>query len=220
MRRDIVVNIYFYIWQHIVLGNVMKVKNQAQGVKVISYKDVEDKVIELRGSKVILDSHVAELYQVETKRINEAVSRNQDKFPTGYLLELTQEEWEKLKSQFATSIKGGKVKLPIGFTERGLYMLATILKSPIATQTTLLIIDAFSKLREMKHIVSELQHVKPDSPQQKSLMQQAGNIISELIVSDENEAHEAEASIELNLALVKFKYSVKKSRKMLNKNKL
>lgn len=188
-------------------------KRSSKEIKTISYHDVEDKIIEIRGNKVILDSHIAQLYQVETKRINEAVTRNQDKFPEGYLLELTKEEWEPLKSQFATSSKGGKVKIPTAFTERGLYMLATILSSPTATKTTLLIIDTFTKLREIKHIVAQLPQVKADSPQQKSLMQQAGNIISELIVPDEDEDHESEASIELNLALVKFKYSVKKGKK-------
>lgn len=87
---------------------------------------------------MIIDSDVAELYKVKTKRINEAISRNHDKFPEGYLIELTKEEWEPMRSQFATSIKGGKVKLPISFSERGLCMLATILKSPSATETTFL----------------------------------------------------------------------------------
>ena len=118
-------------------------------MQTIRYERVQEKIIEIRNQNVILDSDVAELYQVETKRINEAVSRNQDKFPTGYLIELTKEEWTSLKSQFATSIKGGKVKLPIAFTERGLYMLATILKSPSATETTLAIIDTFTKVREL-----------------------------------------------------------------------
>jgi hypothetical protein len=68
------------------------------------------------------------LYGVETKRINEPVSRNQDKFPNGYLFELNKQEWESLKSQFVTSIKGGKVRSPMAFTEKGLYILATILR--------------------------------------------------------------------------------------------
>jgi hypothetical protein len=105
-------------------------------VQTIKYDRVQEKIITIRNQGVILDSDVAELYQVETKRINEAVSRNLDKFPADYLIELTKEEWAPLKSQFATSIKGGKVTLSIAFTERGLYMPATILKSPSATQTT------------------------------------------------------------------------------------
>lgn len=79
-------------------------------MNIITYENVESKIIEIRGAKTILDSHVAELYGIETKRINEAVSRNEDKFPEGYLLELTKEEWEPLKLQFATSMKGGKIK--------------------------------------------------------------------------------------------------------------
>jgi hypothetical protein len=82
---------------------------------------VEDKIVEIRHQQVIIDSDIAELYGVETKRINEAVKNNPDKFSKNYLLELTQEEWGRLKSKFSTSIKGGKVKLPTAFTERGLY---------------------------------------------------------------------------------------------------
>lgn len=117
---------------------------------------VEEKIIELRNIHVIIDSDVADLYDVETKRINEAVSRNPDKFPLGYLIELTQEEWEPLKSQFATSMKGGKIKLPTAFTEKGLYMLATILKSTKATETTLAIIDTFTKVREISRTIKAL----------------------------------------------------------------
>ena len=189
-------------------------KRQSKEIKTISYHDVESKVIQLQGQKVILDSDVAQLYQVETKRINEAVKNNPDKFPKNYLIEITKDEKKELVENFDrfNQLKHSAASSK-AFTEQGLYMLATILKSPVATQTTLLIIDTFTKLREIKHIVAQLPQVKADSPQQKSLMQQAGNIISELIVPDEDEDHESEASIELNLALVKFKYSVKKTKK-------
>jgi len=86
-----------------------------------------------QGSQAIglkLDADVAEIYGVETKRINEAVKNNPDKFPAGYIIELDKTEWDGLKSKFSTSTKGGKVKLPSAFPEKGLYMLATILKSP------------------------------------------------------------------------------------------
>jgi hypothetical protein len=76
--------------------------------------------------------------------INEAAKNNPDKFPVGYIVELKKDEWDALKSKFSTSMKGGKVKLPNAFTEKGLYMLATILKSPQATQTTLAIIETFA----------------------------------------------------------------------------
>ena len=116
---------------------------------VITFSRVEQKIIILRNKQVILDSDVALLYGVETKRVNEAVKNNPDKFPVGYRFELTNSEWNKLKSNFSTSIKGGKVKLPNAFTEKGLYMLATIIKSAIATQTTLAIVETFSKLKEL-----------------------------------------------------------------------
>lgn len=111
---------------------------------------IKDKIITLQGQQVILDSDIAILYGVETKRINEAVKNNPDKFPQGYIIELTSEEWNKMKSKFSTSLTaGGKVKLPKAFTEKGLYMIATILKSPRASETTIAIIETFVKVREL-----------------------------------------------------------------------
>jgi hypothetical protein len=92
--------------------------------EVLSYRQVEEKVLTIRGENVLLDSSVAELYGVETKRINEAVTNNPDKFPDGYILALNSEEWGNLRSKFSTSSWGGKNKLPKAFTEKGLYMLA------------------------------------------------------------------------------------------------
>jgi hypothetical protein len=92
-------------------------------------------------------------------------------------------------------------------------MLATILKSAKATETTLAIIDTFAKVREVSRIVNQLPTVKKNSPEQKKLMQKAGDIISDLVVPNSLETEETEASIELNFAVVKFKYSVKKKSK-------
>ncbi len=92
-------------------------------------------------------------------------------------------------------------------------MLATILKSAKATETTLAIIDTFAKVREVSRIVNQLPTVKENSPEQQKLMQKAGDIISDLVVPDNLETEETEASIELNFAVVKFKYSVKKKSK-------
>lgn len=120
----------------------------------VKIEDLKDLIIEIRGQRVLLDSHVAEIYGVEVKRVNEAVKNNLDKFPSGYILELDKSEWGSLKSKFSTSMKGGKVKLPSAFTEKGLYMLATILKSPQAVQATLSIIETFSKIRELSRSIS------------------------------------------------------------------
>lgn len=186
--------------------------NNAKNIKIITYHDVKNKVIELRKNKVILDLDVAQLYQVETKRINEAVKNNPDKFPTNYIMEISKDEKKELVENFDRfKMLKHSTTVPKAFTEQGLYMLATILKSSIATQTTLLIIDTFTKFREIKHIVAQLPQAKSDSEEQKSLMQQAGSIISDLIVPEDD--HESEASIELNLAVVKFKYAVKKQKR-------
>ena len=101
---------------------------------IISYKEVEEKILTIRDQNVLLDSSVAELYSVKTSEINQAVKNNPDKFPEGYIFTLTAEEKEEVIKNFDNL---GKVKfspaLPSAFTERGLYMLATILKSSRAT---------------------------------------------------------------------------------------
>ena len=133
---------------------------------IIKFENLQDRIIEIRDQKVLLDVDVAEIYGVETKRINEAVKNNPDKFPTGYVIELDKREWDVLKSKFSTSIKGGKVKLPSTFPEKGLYMLATILKSPRAVQATLAIIETFSKMRKLSSNIKALSNVKDKSEQQ------------------------------------------------------
>ena len=111
----------------------------------------------------MLDSNVAGIYGVETKRINEAVKNNPDRFPDGYLLEMTEEESENLKSKFSTSSWGGKRYTPKVFTERGLYMLATILKSEQAVQTTLAIIETFAKIRNLSRNMQALSTSETES---------------------------------------------------------
>lgn len=147
---------------------------------------------------------------METKRINEAVKNNPDKFPDGYILELTENEVTSLRSKFST-LESGRGKYSKydykAFTEKGLYMLATILKSPRATQTTLAIVETFAKIRELSRTVAELSNVKDDYSQ-KSLMQKSGDIMAE-ILGDDMEATDTETTIELNLAVLKFKHTVK-----------
>ena len=112
---------------------------------------IEDMIYEVRGVQVMLDSDIAKLYQVETKRVNEAVKNNPDKFPERFSWVLTNEETKKLRSKISTlEIKGqGKYSkyAPRVFTEQGLYMLATILKSKVATEVSIAIMDTFVKMR-------------------------------------------------------------------------
>lgn len=176
--------------------------------------DVESVVTVLRGTRVILDADVASLYGVETKRINEAVRNNPDKFPAGYIMETTQEEWMALRSKISSlEIKGrGKFSkyCPKAFTEKGLYMLATIIKSPRATQTTLSIIETFAKIKELTRAVSEMGSSTEEN-RQKSLMQKSGEILAD-ILDDNLSASEAETTIELNLAVLKVKHVIKRKK--------
>ena len=116
--------------------------------------DIEHIIYEIRGKQVMLDSDLAKLYQVETKRINEAVRRNPAKFPERFCFKLTLEECNFLRSQFATlnkydNSRGRNIKyIPYAFTEQGVAMLATILKSKTAVETSIRIMDAFVSMHK------------------------------------------------------------------------
>lgn len=116
----------------------------------------ESKIIVIRDTQVILDRDVAELYGVETRDINKAVRNNPTKFPLGYVIELNSKEKGELVENFHrfNSLKHSTV-MPKAFTEQGLYMLATILKGEIATQTTITIIDTFTKLRKLARAMEQ-----------------------------------------------------------------
>jgi len=177
---------------------------------IVKLEKIEDKIIIIRNEQVLLDSDVAEIYGVKTKRINEAVKNNPDRFPDGYLLEMTEEESENLKSKFSTSSWGGKRYTPKVFTERGLYMLATIQKSEQAVQTTLAIIETFAKIRNLSRNMQALSTSETES-EQKDLMKKSGEIIAE-ILDDDLETTDTETTVELNLALLKFKHTIKKKK--------
>lgn len=110
---------------------------------------ITSKIFLIRGLKVMLDSDLAELYQVATKRLNEQVKRNKDRFPEDFMFELNKEEWENLKSQNATSTWGGRRTLPFVFIEHGVLMLSSVLNSQRAIQVNIQIMRIYTKLREM-----------------------------------------------------------------------
>ncbi|WP_308756297.1 ORF6N domain-containing protein [uncultured Bacteroides sp.] len=172
------------------------------------FEEIEDKIITLRGQKVLLDRDVAVLYGVETKRINEALRNNLDKFPKDYCFSLQVSEKQQLVETFDrfSVLKHSTVE-PKAFTEKGLYMLATILRSPRATNATFTIIETFAKLRELSRAIGSL----PDASEeeQKSLLQKSGDMFADLL--DNNlQATDSETTIELNLALLKVKHTVKR----------
>jgi hypothetical protein len=111
---------------------------------------VVNKIYEVRGLKVMLDSDLAELYGVETKRLNEQVGRNPDRFPEDFMFQLNNEEWLNFKSQFATSKKGrgGRTYLPNVFTEHGVLMLSSLLNSKQAIQVNIQIVRIFFRIRQ------------------------------------------------------------------------
>ena len=104
-------------------------------------------IFEIRGFQVMLDADLAKIYQVETRRLNEAVKRNIDRFPPEFMFQLTKTEYENLMSQFATSSWGGRRKLPFAFTEHGVIMLSSVLNSKIAAQINITVVKAFIDMR-------------------------------------------------------------------------
>lgn len=122
---------------------------RAKQVLAVSDEMVMSRIHTVRGHKVMLDSDLAELYQVETRVLNQAVKRNTRRFPEDFMFALTPEEWEILKSQHVTSSWGGRRKLPFVFTEQGVAMLSSVLNSEPAIDINILIIRVFTKMREL-----------------------------------------------------------------------
>ena len=178
---------------------------------IVKFENIENLIINLRDKKVLIDSDVAKIYGVETRDINKAVRNNLDKFPEGYIFELTKEEKNRVVENFhhLTNLKFSP-HLPKAFTEKGLYMLATILKSKQATEATISIIETFTKIRELSKTIKELPNIT-DKEKQNSLMEKSGEIIAEILDND-LETNETETTIELNFAVLKFKHIIKRKK--------
>lgn len=118
---------------------------------IIGLEQIQSRILLVRGHKVMLDSDLAELYGVTTKRLNEQVKRNQERFPADFMFQLTPNEMDVLRSQIATSKdgRGGRRYLPYAFTEHGAVMAATVLNSESAIQISVYVVRAFLKLREI-----------------------------------------------------------------------
>ena len=116
---------------------------------ILPVERIENLIFLIRGQKVILDSDLAALYGVSTRRLNEQVRRNADRFPPSFMFPLAAKEFADLKSQFATSSWGGRRKLPNAFTEHGALMAASVLNSQTAIQVSIRIIEAFVQLRKI-----------------------------------------------------------------------
>ena len=179
----------------------------------ISYSDVQQRIVCIREKAVIIDVEVATLYGVETKHVNQAVRNNRDKFPADYVFELTSGEVEDLRSKILTTKLSSKSRVaPKAFTEKGLYMLATILKSKRATAATFAIIETFAKVRGLKRELVEL-HKEGDKRKQADKMRHFGETLADIVMPD-LETVETESSLELNFFIGKIKHTVRRIRKV------
>ena len=155
-------------------------------LSVITTKDVEGKLITLRNQKVLLDCDVADLYGVKTKEINQAVKTIQTSSLMAIflcLISTRKQRWSKL------------------------YMLATIIKSPRATKTTLAIVDTFVTVRELANTMERLQNVQDGGKQQQQLLKHSGELMADMIGNNLSTTT-AETEIELNFAVVKIKHKI------------
>ncbi len=188
-----------------------KLTKSERGVPLRHLANVKDKILLVRDEHVIIDADVAALYGVETRVLNQAVKRNLDKFPGNYMFQLTKDEVVNLKSQNVTSSWGGTRVLPKAFTEKGLYMLATILKSRQAVEITFAIIETFAAVRELKRELVNL-HKETNPEIQQSKMKRFGEVLSDIVMPD-LETAETESTLELNFIIGKIKHTVKRVKK-------
>jgi len=140
---------------------------------VIPVESIVSKILLVRSEKVLLDKDLAELYGVETKQLKRAVRRNINRFPKDFMFQLTEKEFDSLRSQFGTSSWGGTRYLPMAFTEQGVAMLSTVLNSERAIAVNIAIMRAFVQLRkimtshrELARKLSELEEHLQDHDQQ------------------------------------------------------
>jgi len=170
-------------------------------------------MIVVRGQSVLIDRDVATLYGVETRALNQAVKRNPGRFPEGYIFTMTEAECSRSQIVTLNGGRGSNIKyLPHAFTERGLYMLATVLKSERAERATLAIIETYAQLRSMVRDMETLQTLKDGSPEQSAQLTQAGHKLAALI-GDNLSTESTKTTIELNLAVLKITHEVTRTKK-------
>ena len=177
-------------------------------MNIVKHSNIEDLILDINGGKYLLDRDVANLYGVSTKRINEAAKNNPARFPKGYIIEIDKNQKDKLVENFDrfSTLKHSSAK-PKAF----IYMLATILTSPKAVETTINIIETFAKIKELSKNIKAIS-TTTNKKEQAGIMAKSGEIIAE-ILDDDLVTNESETTIELNFAMLKFKHTIKKSKK-------
>lgn len=186
-------------------------------MQITKFETLENRLIVLRDTLVLVDKDVADLFGMETKDINKAVKNNPAKFPEGYVFEVTKEEFELLRRKLSTTNFSKTRVMPKVFTEKGLYMLSTILKSDVATEATLQIIETFAKIKELSRNINAIMKTT-DEVVQKELAQKSNRILEEVIDIDDDiladdedgEIIETQTKFEFNLDFAKVSRSIKK----------
>ena len=187
-------------------------------MQVTRFETLENKLIKSRDFLVLLDKDVAELYEIEPKKLRQQLKRNIEKFPQDYAYQLSDEETRLMVSQNVTLSKkqfGGTN--PWVFTEKGLYMVATILKSKNALNATFVIIETFSKIKELSRNINNIMKTT-DETIQKELAKKSNKILEEVIDiepdiledDEDGEIIETTTKFEFNLGFAKVSRSVKK----------
>ena len=205
--------------------------------ELLNFDDVNKRIITLRNQSVILDFDVAKIYGVQTKEVNQAIKNNPKKFPEGYVFPLKLNEFERLLLSASSSKQPDNQELvknfdqsltisnlerakhaqmlPKAFTEKGLYMLATILKSDRAIDATLEIVEAFAKMRELSRNIAMLSTIEPEVIEPE-IIEKTGSLLDDLLFSH-LPTTSSETSFEFNLGVLKGKKTVKSDNSALQR---
>jgi len=188
--------------------------NIQKPTEIIRFENLESKLIKYNNEFVLIDRDIAELYGIETRDVNKAVLNNPNKFPDGYIIGLTKEEKNELVEKFHrfNKLKHSTVN-PKVFTEKGLYMLSTIIKSSIATQTTIAIIETFTNIRKLSRNLNSIDENQTKEEQQ-ALVEESNILLEKVIdieptVKLQDDETEVETKIELNLGFMKVSRVIK-----------
>ena len=196
--------------------NSEETKQDSRNILPVLMQEVENKILVVRNQDVLLDRDVAALYGVETREVNQAVRNNPRKFREGYVIELTKEESSVLRSNNLTiEAANGKGQFSKynykAFTSKGLYMLATCLKSERATDATVAIVETFDKVQSLKRELLDL-HRETDKAKQTSKLRHFGEELADIVMPD-LQTSETESILEINFFIGKLKHTVKRVRK-------
>ena len=176
----------------------------AKKVNGLSIPDeiVMNKIYLIRGQKVMLDSDLAELYQVETKRLKEQVKRNKKRFPSDFMFQLSEKEFEILRSQIATSSWGGLRYVPIAFTEQGVAMLSSVLNSDRAISVNIQIMRIFTRIRQALMDTTELrlaiEEIKKKTENNTKNIEVVFQYLDELIEKNKNISSQSKIGFEIS----------------------